>query len=364
MARPTEYPDWATTDVVDGTSGQNNVVAPSSAKQLVGWNRREKPPRQWFNWMGRLTGQWIRQIVTELDEVNNSGWTVPVEIGTALGSFTGSSINTIAWVGSNRLAAFEAAADELRVYKFGGSFVSDATPLVLTGESATICRLAEGVLAYVDAASNELRAYDVSGSTITLLGSAFSLADIPVAALCQIGEYRIAVCDSSTKTLRAYEYNTGTGLWALVGNALAVTEVQIQPAMTGLSENKIAFFDPFLTGSAPDGTNELRIYEFDGTDWTQTGTPLVIAGEGARSISAMNETDILYIEGDTDQISVYRASDVGVWSLASIPFDVGAINAQSLSCNNGSEFALYNSTAQTIQYYRMEREAPQGPYAP
>lgn len=60
MPRPTQFPDFATTDVVDGTSGQNNVAAPSGPKILQGWDYREKPPRQWLNWLHRFTGLWVR----------------------------------------------------------------------------------------------------------------------------------------------------------------------------------------------------------------------------------------------------------------------------------------------------------------
>jgi hypothetical protein len=66
MAKPTLYPDWTVNtdgtnnDVVDPTSGQNNVVEPTAGKKLTGWTYTEKPPRQHFNWLSRLTTQWIR----------------------------------------------------------------------------------------------------------------------------------------------------------------------------------------------------------------------------------------------------------------------------------------------------------------
>ncbi len=60
VTRPTEYPEWAQTDVVNPTSGQNNVVAADSAHKALGWDFKEKPPRQYFNWLGRLQEQWSR----------------------------------------------------------------------------------------------------------------------------------------------------------------------------------------------------------------------------------------------------------------------------------------------------------------
>lgn len=59
ITRPSIYPQWASEDVVDPTSGQNNVVTPPSEKQTNGWDLKEFPPRQWFNWLGRYTYEWI-----------------------------------------------------------------------------------------------------------------------------------------------------------------------------------------------------------------------------------------------------------------------------------------------------------------
>lgn len=57
--KPTEIPEWASADVVDPISGQNNVLEPPPEKKMEGWARLEFPPRNWFNWLGRLTYQWI-----------------------------------------------------------------------------------------------------------------------------------------------------------------------------------------------------------------------------------------------------------------------------------------------------------------
>lgn len=57
--KPTVVPNWATFNVQDPVSGQQNVTTPPDEKQMYGWARAEKPPRQWFNWLGRYTAQWI-----------------------------------------------------------------------------------------------------------------------------------------------------------------------------------------------------------------------------------------------------------------------------------------------------------------
>lgn len=60
-AQPGFLPEWASSDVV-GADGLNNVVAPSATKKQEGWEFKEKPPRQWWNWFGRYTYLWIKWI--------------------------------------------------------------------------------------------------------------------------------------------------------------------------------------------------------------------------------------------------------------------------------------------------------------
>lgn len=58
--KPDKFPDWATEEEVDEVSGQANFVEPPDFRKESGWTRREIPPRQWFNWLARKTGLWLR----------------------------------------------------------------------------------------------------------------------------------------------------------------------------------------------------------------------------------------------------------------------------------------------------------------
>lgn len=103
--RPDKFPDWATDDVVSPISTQNNVVEPSAAKKTLGWDYREKPVRQFMNWLQRYYALWIRYLdegkltttenLSDLDDVptarNNLG------LGTgALGTVTTSATDITA----------------------------------------------------------------------------------------------------------------------------------------------------------------------------------------------------------------------------------------------------------------------------
>jgi hypothetical protein len=73
LTPPSELPQWASQDQLDPVSLQNNVLVPPPVMKNFGWYRKQFPPRQWFNWLGRLTYQWIaylsqqasQQVVTD-----------------------------------------------------------------------------------------------------------------------------------------------------------------------------------------------------------------------------------------------------------------------------------------------------------
>ena len=61
MAKPTKLPEWVTNPVVqyDSISGQPNILEPPSSKKARGWDYREKPPRNWLNWLLNTIYLWI-----------------------------------------------------------------------------------------------------------------------------------------------------------------------------------------------------------------------------------------------------------------------------------------------------------------
>jgi hypothetical protein len=64
---PTKFPEWASVPAVDPISGQPNIVEPSESKKDSGFNFKERPPRQDFNWLFELIDRWIRWFKQERD---------------------------------------------------------------------------------------------------------------------------------------------------------------------------------------------------------------------------------------------------------------------------------------------------------
>lgn len=72
--KPTKLPQWAAlsdgsdNDIVDGVSGKNNVVEPTLGQKESGWTFKQFPPRQFFNWLARLTFQWLKYVDDTIDQ--------------------------------------------------------------------------------------------------------------------------------------------------------------------------------------------------------------------------------------------------------------------------------------------------------
>jgi len=67
MAKPAVTPVWADTDVVDPTSGKNNVATPPANYATKGWAFDEFPPRQYANWLYRWLCRWVAYLDTTVD---------------------------------------------------------------------------------------------------------------------------------------------------------------------------------------------------------------------------------------------------------------------------------------------------------
>lgn len=78
FTRPTDFPRWTITaagadiDVVNPTSGKNNVIAPSAAKLNNGFDLAEYPPRQDFNWLFRLGAKWFYWLDQEIQKLRTT----------------------------------------------------------------------------------------------------------------------------------------------------------------------------------------------------------------------------------------------------------------------------------------------------
>lgn len=58
--KPCVLPEWASELTKDAVSEQYNIYEPPLQKKKLGWGYKEKPPRQWLNWLHNTTYEWLK----------------------------------------------------------------------------------------------------------------------------------------------------------------------------------------------------------------------------------------------------------------------------------------------------------------
>ena len=81
--RPTDFPEFASADLNNGTGGAPNVVAPSAGKKSSGWDEGERPARETFNWLHRTTNEWLEYLD---DQLSSAGVGINFAIDTGASS--------------------------------------------------------------------------------------------------------------------------------------------------------------------------------------------------------------------------------------------------------------------------------------
>ena len=61
-SRPSVVPEFATNNINNGLLGAPNVQEPPLGTKQSGWNYGQKPEREYFNWLHRVTYQWINYL--------------------------------------------------------------------------------------------------------------------------------------------------------------------------------------------------------------------------------------------------------------------------------------------------------------
>lgn len=90
MARPTNYPEWATQDETDDVYGTPNKVQPSTEKQDYGQRGNRNTLRQDINWLFNTIREWVQFFDEQYDigtvvTRNTTGAPTPTELGQTLG---------------------------------------------------------------------------------------------------------------------------------------------------------------------------------------------------------------------------------------------------------------------------------------
>lgn len=130
----------------------------------------------------------------------------------------------------------------------------------------------------------DLQGYVFDGTDITTIGNASSALTIAQADRGQpaaLSTTAVAVAGSdgfNNRELGKYEYNPITEDWDLVGNILGLSNSLVTTLGLGPNRCAVAFQNAGI-----------RTYDFDGTDWSQTGN--ISGSQSANLMATLNNTD-------------------------------------------------------------------------
>jgi len=249
---------------------------------------------------------------------------------------------------------YENGSDRIGSYKWFGTFWAINGNTIITPDDAgdpAITNLSNTRLATVGnfggGTPRILSTYDFNGSTYTLQGSGLqfggSSADNDCAAL---NSTDIAFCQGGTVAgnnikLATYRFNGST--WSLVGNALDTGDTAVGTGVTRLSSNTVAYYH----GTSQD----IRVYSFDGTDWSQVG--------GTQSFTVSFEVEIVTI--DANKIAIFGINErvLTVYSWNGSTFSQvggtfllgGGSGSWSMASFQTDTIAAFNDTANLLFTY-------------
>ena len=132
-----------------------------------------------------------------------------------------------------------------------------------------------------------------------------------------------------------------------LGTSLAIATVGL-PALTALNGTDVAFID--------DSNDSLRTYNFNGTTFAQVGSSLAIATVGSPAITALNVTDIAFIDSSNDSLRTYRFV-ANAWAQVGSSLAIATVGTPALAALTTTDVAFIDSVNLSLRTYRFVANA-------
>ncbi len=209
-------------------------------------------------------------------------------------SFPGSSGHALASLNATDVVIYTVGGRELELWRFNGSTWSQVgssfSSGIVTAQISVLPGTNDIVMAGVG--SDDLEVFRWNGSTFSSVGNPFSPGNIVNPSIAGLTATTFAFADSNLGLLELYNWD-GTNI-TKVGNSLAVTG---SPELGRMNNIRVAFID---------GDFDIRVMEFDGTDWSQIGSDLNI-GSFTGKIETLDENEIVLAHDLDNELQYYRS---------------------------------------------------------
>lgn len=181
--------------------------------------------------------------------------------------------------------------------------------------------------------------FDTASASISTTGNALALTPhTSRGALAALNTTTVAFIDGTNDQLKTYEWN-GTD-WSQVGNALTITGVGVTVDIDALDSTTIAFVD--------DGIKQLRTYEWDGSDWSQVGSGLAVSSNFQNSITALDSTTVAVYLDQPDELQTYSWNG-STWSAVGTAYTALSVNLPQIAALDSTNIALIEDTSSQIR---------------
>jgi hypothetical protein len=179
----------------------------------------------------------------------------------------------------------------------------------------------------------------------TQVGNDLNIPGISRPFVTALSDKRVAYIDETNDDLRTYEFD-GTN-WSQIGNDLNIAGITggaaYSIAIAALSESRIAFIDV--------NNEDLRTYDFDGTDWSQTGNDLNISGISTVSLAALTSSRVALVFGTSLRVYDFDGTD---WSQTGNTTTLTGLTSNVITTLSSTRIALLSQVGQTLRAYDFD----------
>ena len=162
-----------------------------------------------------------------------------------------------------------------------------------------------------------------------------------VPALAALSPNRVAFIDATNQDLRVYEFNGST--WTEIGTQLANLG-NGNPALATLSPNRVAFID--------STNDDLRVYEFNGSTWVEIGTELNIATVTNPTLATLSPNRVAFLDETNDDLRVYEFNG-STWTEIGTELNTGGNGILALVALSPNRVAFIENANDNLRVYQF-----------
>ena len=241
-----------------------------------------------------------------------NGTTTISQLGTEFTGAGGANARIAAFT-STRVIVYDneqGNSGRFRVYDFSGSAWSLFATIQVSSDVRSISAVTSSRLVVFNDTSDSLSVFDLVGGTLVDQLINLTISGSGLSAVARLGNTRAAWVDDTNDSLRTYDFYVAGGQqptlsppllssgsimynptltggatgWVQIGNELTV--FGSKQIISAMSSSRIAML---LPGS------QLRVYDFDGTDWTLNAS-LGVSGTGWGSVAGLDANNFVFVD--------------------------------------------------------------------